>query len=1117
MRLLWALWLAIGWGLGVAVAAPVTFRYTPPQGTEVRTVSLRGQMNNWGETPMRLENGVWSVTVEVPPGRVQYKFFINGQWPRDMCAGGNLAGPDGKIDLEAEGCVDDGNGGKNAFRTVSGQAAQTPPIAPRADAKPAPPLEASKARIHYFRPDGNYAGWGLHLWEDTLEQVEWSKPFPPTGQDDYGLYWDFRLKEGAKKVGFIVHKGDEKDPGPDMFLLLDQHGREVWVLSGSTRIYTQRPDTSAIPTGDLSKAQAHWLTRDTVAWNPTGFTQGATVRLFYSPSARLNLTRDGITGGFPITLEPATLSEALKAKYPHLRELRAFKLPADELEKVPGILKGQFAVAAFGADGKLLDATSLQIPGVLDDLFFYDGPLGVTFANDVPTLRLWAPTARSVKLLLFDSSTAQSPSQTLEMTEEKGVWSLAGRPDWKNKFYLYEVQVFVRSTGKIETNQVTDPYSLSLSLNSKRSQIVNLNDPALKPQGWDALRKPPLDAFEDIVLYELHVRDFSASDPSVPADLRGTFKAFTLRNSNGMKHLSRLAQAGLTHIHLLPTFDIATINEDKSTWKTTPDLSQLPPDSEEQQAAVAAIRGQDGFNWGYDPYHFNVPEGSYSTNPDGPSRIAEFREMVQSLNDIGLRVVIDVVYNHTHAAGQDEKSVFDRIVPGYYHRLNKDGNLETSTCCANTASEHRMMEKFMVDSVVLWAKAYKVDGFRFDLMGHHMKANMEQVRRALDGLTLEKDGVDGKKIYVYGEGWNFGEVANNARGVNATQINLAGTGLGTFNDRIRDAIRGGNPFGDLREQGFATGLFSDPSNFTNQQGNAEAQRNRLLMLTDWLKTGLAGGLKNYKFTDRSGNQVSGEQVKYGDAPAGYTLDPQETINYTSAHDNETIWDAVQAKASEKDNLADRVRINNLALSLVMLSQGVPFFHAGDDLLRSKSLDRDSYDSGDWFNRIDWTYQTNNWGVGLPLADKNRDNWPWIKPLLANPALKASPADIQFATRYFQELLRLRKSSPLFRLRTGEDVQNRLFFLDTRNQPGVVAMLLEDRRQGLADLDPKYQRILVVFNAAPQALRLTANLPGNWQLHPLQRDSVDAITKQAAFSGGVFSVPGRTTAVFVLPQ
>lgn len=1099
-------WLALCLA-SVGLAVPVSFVYAPPPGVEVRSVSLRGVLNNWSETPMKAENGRFSLTLDLSPGRYAYKFFINGTWPQDMCNDATFAAKSDKgnwIDPQADGCVDDANGGQNAFRLVAGEAAQSAAAPAAVAANPAPPLAEGLARVHYFRPDGKYEGWGLHLWMDTLEEatVTWAKPFAPTGQSDYGLYWDFRLKEGAKKVGFIVHKGDEKDPGPDMFLDLEQHGREIWVLSGSAQIFKARPDTASLPKGDLAKAQAHWLSRDTIAWNPEGYKPGAQIKLYYSLNAGLKLSRDGLSGGFSLTLQPTELSSALKARFPHLSSLPAFKLAPDDAQRTPGLLKVQTALAAFDAEGKLLDATSMQIPGVLDDLFYYAGPLGVSWQAGKPTLRVWAPTARSVNLLLFDAASG-GEARSLEMQEQNGVWSIAGEANWKNKFYLYEVRVFVRSTGKFEVNRVTDPYSLSLSANSQRSQIVDIGEPALKPSGWDALRKPPLEAFEDIVLYELHVRDFSAFDNSVAANLRGTFRAFTT-NSAGMQHLRKLAQAGLTHVHLLPAFDFATVNENKAQWKSPGDLSRMAPNSQQQQAAVNAVRDQDGFNWGYDPLHFNAPEGSYATNPNGSSRILEFREMVAALSRAGLRTVMDVVYNHTSASGQSETSVLDRIVPGYYHRLNKDGNVETSTCCQNTATEHRMMEKLMIDSVLLWAKAYKVDGFRFDLMGHHMKSNLEAIRKALDSLTLAQDGVDGKKIYVYGEGWNFGEVAGNARGLNATQLNMPGSGIGTFNDRLRDAVRGGGPFGDPREQGFATGLFTAPSAFT--QTSLEIQRLRLLQYHDWIKVGLAGGLRDY----RLGPNLTGGQVRYGDAPAGYTLDPQETINYVSAHDNETLFDAVQLKAAANVNLAERIRMNNLALALTMLSQGIPFFHAGDDILRSKSMDRDSYNSGDWFNRLDWSYQSNGWGLGLPIADKNQNHWPIMRPLLGNPALKPNTAQIQGTAAYFQELLRLRKSSPLFRLRSAEAVQQRLRFYDSA--PGVIVMGLEGQ-----NLDPAYARVLVVFNATAQTVRYQqTGLAGNWRKHPIQEQSVDTPTRAASYSAAQgFVVPARTAAVYVV--
>ncbi|MEK7324179.1 MAG: alpha-1,6-glucosidase domain-containing protein, partial [Chloroflexota bacterium] len=430
----------------------------------------------------------------------------------------------------------------------------------------------------------------------------------------------------------------------------------------------------------------------------------------------------------------------------------------------------------------------------------------------------------------------------------------------------------------------------------------------------------------------------------------------------------------------------------------------------------------------------------------------------------------------------------------YYHRLNADGNVEKSTCCENTATEHEMMRKLMIDSVLTWATAYKVDGFRFDLMGHHLLADMQAVRAALDGLTLEKDGVDGKAIYIYGEGWDFGEVANNARGKNASQLNIAGTGIGVFNDRLRDGVRGGSPFTDPREQGFATGLVL--ANNANEGRSVGDQQTRFLDYTDWIRLGLAGNLANYEIVRADGNTVPGRLIGYNKAPAGYTADPQENIVYVSAHDNETLFDAVQWKAPAGASLADRIRMNNLALSTAMFSQGVPFFHAGDDVLRSKSLDRNSYDSGDWFNKLDWTYQSNNWGVGVPI--EGTDKWELMRPLLADPALKPAPSDITGAAAYFRELLQIRKSSPLFRLQTAEQIGRSLTFLNTgpEQTPGLIVMRLTD----VDGLDENYEDIVVLFNARPEAVTFAdASLAGlGFALHPIQQNSVDAVVRESKF-------------------
>jgi pullulanase-type alpha-1,6-glucosidase len=473
------------------------------------------------------------------------------------------------------------------------------------------------------------------------------------------------------------------------------------------------------------------------------------------------------------------------------------------------------------------------------------------------------------------------------------------------------------------------------------------------------------------------------------------------------------------------------------------------------------------------------------------------------------------VYNHTNASGQSENSVLDRIVPGYYHRLSGTGRVETSTCCQNTATEHNMMRKLMVDSVVTWATAYKIDAFRFDLMGHHMKEDMLAVRAALDALTLEEHGVDGKNIFVYGEGWDFGEVGGNARGENATQFNMAGTGIGTFSDRLRDAARGGSPFGGQTEQGFLNGLYVYP-NATDQGSEAE-QLIQLQTFMDIIRLGLAGNLSDFSFIGSDGTMVTGSQIQYNGSPAGYTADPQEQIVYISKHDNETLFDIIQYKAPVETDTAVRARMQTLGNSIVMFSQGVPFFQAGDDLLRSKSLDRNSYNSGDWFNRLDFTYTWNNWGAGLPPASDNQGNWPIMQPLLANPALQVSPEEIVAATEHFREMLRIRKSSRLFRLPDESEVMARVGFLNTgpAQVPGLIVMTLSDEDGGF---DRLREKIAVLFNATDEPQEIAApSLSGyDFVLHEVQQASADPVVATSSWDGDIpsFSVPARTTAVFV---
>ncbi len=993
-----------------------------------------------------------------------------------------------------------------AFLAAAALAAASPAGA-RAEEVP-----ANTARIHYHRPKADYDGWGLHVWEDAAAPTQWGAAMKPTGRDGFGVYWDVPLKAGAKNLGLIVHKGDRKDPGPDMFLDVSTR-KEAWIVTGKNELAASPPDVSALAFGDLSRQRAHWVDRTTLLWDVPA-TPGAVFRLHHSPDAALKLTKQGLAGGesAPLTPDPAGVSTALRARFPYLAGSTVLKLSAADAAHAETWVREQLAVSERDPGGSSGDATGVQIPGVLDDVLAWDGALGATWKDGVPSLRVWAPTARNVRLLLFDGPRTPEPSATVDMTREAGTWTATGTASWKGCYYLYEVTLFTPSTGRIETVTATDPYSRGLSRNSRRSLLVDLDDPATKPPGWDTLAKPPLERVEDAVVYELHVRDFSASDSTVPESHRGTFLGFT-DASDGTRHLKALAEAGLTHVHLLPAFDFATVNEDRSAWASPGDLSKDPADSDRQQAAVTRVKDRDGFNWGYDPVHYGVPEGSYATDPDGTARLVEFRRMVQGLASLGLRVVMDVVYNHTHAAGLADFSVLDRIVPGYYQRLNTDGAVENSTCCANTASEHRMMEKLMVDDLLHWARDYKVDGFRFDLMGHHMKSNMERIRDRLAALTPAKDGVDGTKILLYGEGWDFGEVQGGRRGVNATQKNLAGTGVATFNDRLRDAVRGGNPFGDRREQGFATGLFTMPGTF-NRGG--EGDRSKLLDLEDRIKVGLAGNLASYRLTDRRGHATTGAAL----GGTGYTASPRECVNYVSAHDNETLWDKVQYAAPASATLEQRVRMQLLALSVPALAQGLPFFHAGSEILRTKSLDADSYDSGDWFNRVDFSHATNHWGMGLPLADKNRDRWNLIRPLVANPALAPDRARIVAAFGTFRDFLRIRRSTPLFRLASADEVRARVTFLNTGplQVPGLIVMMLSDTVEGRPALGSPWKRVLVFLNANPGPV--TYAYPGfarvKLALHPVQAAGADPVVKQATFdpARAAVTVPGLTTAVFV---
>ncbi|MDY5148272.1 DUF3372 domain-containing protein [Actinotignum sanguinis] len=900
------------------------------------------------------------------------------------------------------------------------------------------------------------------------------------------------------------------------------------------------------------------VNRSVIAWPAEHIAQGDSFELWTCPDgagalgerARGAQARgDGVPGsGVPgdssteqsgavrlcaLTVDPGGIPAAAIPTRAHLAGYAALRLSGVPSHRLREALRGQLLVARRNAAGELSALTGVQIAGMIDDLYAgaRQATLGVTWHGDAPAVALWAPTARQVRIEVAGTGAsagaavgAATPTAgagaprttTYPMArDELGIWHASGTPAWKNASYLFEVEVIDPMAGTVVTYRVTDPYAVALTVDSERAVFVDLADPAYQPELWRTAPQRTLANPAAHTIYELHVRDFSISDASVPERLRGKYGAFALRDSAGMRHLRALAQAGITTVHLLPTFDISTIPE-RPENQEIPQIPPAAPDSPAQQRAVSAVADVDAYNWGYDPFHYLAPEGSYAVEPHGGARIAEFRAMVGGLHAAGLGVVLDQVYNHTAAAGGDAASVLDKVVPGYYYRLDARGTIATSTCCPNVATENLMAEKLMVDAVVLWAKHYRVDGFRFDLMGHHSRANMEAVRAALDSLTVERDGVDGARIYLYGEGWNFGEVADNARFRQATQVEMNGTGIGAFNDRLRDAVNGGGPFdSDKRHhQGYGTGLFTDP----NGHGPSlpEEQRERLGQATDLVKLSLAGVLRDFSFLTHTGEWKRGSELDYGGRPAGFASQPQEAVNYVDAHDNETLWDIGIYKLPLFLSIDDRIRMVLLSLATVALGQAPAFWHAGTELLRSKSLDRDSYNSGDHFNRLDFSGQSNNFGVGLPPASRNEASWPVIGPLLARPELRPSPQHIARAQAIARELLRLRHSSPLFTLGSAELIRAKVSFPNggPGATPGLIIMRIDDTAD--PDIDPQLDGIIAVFNASPRPV--TEKIEGvteTYALSPIQRRGYDDAVRGAMLIRGTVTVPARSVAVFLL--
>jgi len=917
---------------------------------------------------------------------------------------------------------------------------------------------------------------------------------------------------------------------------------------------TQEPISDITDEIKVEGAAAHWVSSGLLIWDPG--TEASRFEIRYSPNADIEIRSFNISSGESISLQPdGMLTGYLADKFRHISDRPVYSVESDR-DQVREALKGQLIAVAYNSNGIPVSATRVQTHGVIDDLFTYDGQLGPVYSDDDLSAKLWAPTAQNVTLTIFDDDKNEIREIEPDVnTPENGVWEFDELSEWDRSFYRFNVTVYHPENNQIETFEVTDPYSVSLSTDSRYSQFVNLSDPDLKPEGWDDLKKE-LPFPTDITLYEAHMRDFSVADESVPQEHRGTYMAFTHNGENGselsnaMAHLKRLSESGLTHLHLLPINDIASVKEDKDDrvdlddpfsricevigsggeldedcekYGSTPirevfeQLSEEDPVTKDIQRIYRSpehenkLADYDGFNWGYDPFHFNTPEGSYSTNPEGEQRILETRKMVQALDEIDLNIVVDVVYNHTHATGSSRFSVLDKVVPDYYHRLNTDsGDVEMSTCCPNTAAEFNMMENLIIDSVILWAKQYKIDSFRFDLMGHHPRYVMERLTEELAELTLEEDGVDGENIYIYGEGWNFGEVADNRIFDQATQFMMGGTGIGNFNDRSRDAIRGGNYTNNRRDQGFTNGHYLFPNEDADESENELAV---LLDHADRIRVGMAGNLAGYPYINRTGERVEG-----GHEMIGYADLPQESVNYIDKHDNETLWDNTQSKLPDDLDMNERIRVHMLSQAMINFGQGVPFYQMGTDILRSKSMDRNSYDSGDWYNTVDFTLESNNWGIGLPPGWDNDNLWDGQEEFLTNPNIQVRKEHMELAHQLFREQLEVRYSSPLFRLQNAEEINQRVAYHNTGPDqvPGIIAVSYSDGTCAGEELDSNLDGVLIIFNSSleEQSIELPFT---DMTLHSIQKNGTDELAKESRVENGTFTVPGLTAAVFVKEQ
>lgn len=710
--------------------------------------------------------------------------------------------------------------------------------------------------VYYQRYNDDYEDWSLWLWQEGSDGKEYTF-LPVEGENFVGTQVVLEEVNDNTAVGTLIKykEWEQKDVNKDRYLDLSKAEDgvlNVYFLQAEEEIYYSALEINGGQR--VVQARVDDVNKISFSFYYPGITDKDLEKMAVSMEEE---------GGksYPLTnLEMTVSGNVVNGN--------------GILEKNVELAKSNY-LAIEGMEKKAIEAGDVFSSKAFEDAYYYDGEdLGAVYTKEATNFKVWAPTASKVELNLYETGNGQDLIKTYPMeASQKGTWTLKLDGDFNGVYYTYAVTVHG------ETNEAVDPYAKACGVNGIRGMVVNLDD--TDPEGFLQETKPELKSFSDIILYEMSVRDYTIDESSGVTE-KGKYLGLTEEgtvNSNGESTgLDYLGSLGVTHVHLLPSQDFGGVDEENPT---------------------------KDYNWGYGTQNFNVPEGSYSTDPyNGEVRVKEYKQMVQSLHNKGVRVVMDVVYNHTY---DTEESNFNKIVPGYYYRMKEDGTYSNGSACGNeVATERAMVRKFIVDSVAYWAEEYHVDGFRFDLMGLIDIETMNQVRSRLDEID--------ETIYIYGEGWTGGDTVydkKTAESVNAGQM----PGISVFSNIFRRGI-----------QKYVSGIFEDG-----------VSKNSVLF----------------------GVVAATQQEITQKSMGSWTKEPTQCINYASCHDGFTLWDLIRQNCPAEDEQMWKKR-NKLSAAIVMTCQGVPFIHSGEEMLRSKVSEKDpnriysnSYNSGDYVNSIKW--------------------------------------------------------------------------------------------------------------------------------------------------------------------